>query len=197
MTKSPSIATHDFLDWQLKEGAPFTKESAGTVQNKIWETFTVHIVTYDQNEGRKLILKLLSIKKKLGGGGVIDSSISYQCSQNLLFDYDVFFLGFLPKGLLTQNHTKCFTNTKSGFSKQLCGFPSYHWRKLLSVSSRNFSKFLRDMQAFLIISFVSFFLTNMSNVKFVVNAWLTTIQSWLPEGVCIKEGTEFLLKLLM
>lgn len=70
MTKSPSIATHDFLDWQLKEGPPFTKESAGTVQNKIWETFKVHIVTYDQNEGRKLILKLLSIQKKNLAGEV-------------------------------------------------------------------------------------------------------------------------------
>ena len=39
LTKSPSmapsIATKNFLDWQLKEGVPFAKESAGTVHNKI------------------------------------------------------------------------------------------------------------------------------------------------------------------
>ena len=52
-------------------------------------------------------MKILSLQKeKLSGGGVIDSSTSYQGSQNLLFDYDVFFLSFHPKGLLTQNHTK-------------------------------------------------------------------------------------------
>ena len=68
---------------------------------------------------------------------MIDSTTSYQCSQNLLFDYDVFFLGFFPKGLLTQNHTKCFTkNTKDGFSRQLYVFSTSH---------------SREMEAFLII----------------------------------------------
>ena len=101
---------------------------------------------------------------------MIDSSTSYQCSQNLLFYYDVFFLGFFPKGLLTQNHKKCFTkNTKDEFSRQLYVFPTSHSRKLLPVSSRNFSKFLRDMHGILDHMPLFHFLTNMSNVKFVVN----------------------------